>query len=128
MIDRNKPLPPQIAALSYDELLETACRGKDSVRALAFTELARLSLSQPRLVKTVANLAATPENRNARLLGTISVAHYGLTELLRANPAAASSIILPLLADWPEPDRSDFFWYVKSELGPDALAQMVIAA
>ena len=128
MIDRNKPLPPQIAVLAEADLLETARNGTLSERALALAELAQLSLAQPRLVKTVARLAATPENRNARLMGTISVAHYGLTELLRANPSVAAGAILPLLADWPEPDRSDFFWYVKSELGPDALAQMVIAA
>jgi hypothetical protein len=91
-------------------------------------ELARLSPVEPALVKVVTRLASAPENRSARLMGTISVAHFALTELLRSNPAAAPHAILPLLTNWPEPDRSDFISYLKAELGPDALAQMVMAA
>ena len=128
MIDYGKSLPLQIAALSQAELLETARHGTDAARALALGELARLAATNAPLAEIVLKIATQPENMEARLMGTISVAHYALTEVLRANPQAAPNAVIRLLANWPEPDRGDFIWHLKSELGRDALAYLLEAA
>ena len=128
MIDYKKPLPPQIAALSRQALLEEAHHGTNATRALALAEIAHRSLRDESLAQAVILLARQANNMQARLMGTISVTHYALTEFLRANPQVAREAVMQMLADWPEPDRADFLWYLKAELGHNALAEMLAAA
>jgi hypothetical protein len=56
-----------------------------------------------------------PKNIDARLIGTVSVSHIGITCLLATDTAHAREAVRNLFCTWPEPDRSDLLWLLKSE-------------
>lgn len=60
-------------------------------------------------------MAATSTRNQLRLMGTISVAHVAVGCLLRAGDNEAAGIARGLIEAWPEPDRTDLLWYLKSE-------------
>jgi hypothetical protein len=59
--------------------------------------------------------AATNSMNNVPLMGTTSVAHVAVGCLLRVGTAKAVEAAQALLRAWPEPDRTDLTWYLKSE-------------
>lgn len=58
--------------------------------------------------------ASNPVN-NVHLMGTITVAHVAVGCLVRVGTAKALAAAKALLRAWPEPDRTDLVWYLKSE-------------
>jgi hypothetical protein len=59
--------------------------------------------------------AITPLGRQTRLLGNISMAHIAVGCLMKVGSDRAVGVARDLIASWPEPDRSDLLWYLKSE-------------
>ena len=59
--------------------------------------------------------AASNAENSVCLMGTISVAHVAVSCLLRVDTEEAVEAAKALLSNWPEPDRTDLTWYLKSE-------------
>lgn len=59
--------------------------------------------------------AAWTQENTVRLMGTISVAHVAVAALLRLGTEDARTAAQRLLELWPEPDREDLMWYLKTE-------------
>ncbi len=59
--------------------------------------------------------AAKDSLNGVRLMGTISVAHVAVGCLYQVATPAALKAASDLLAAWPEPDRGDLLWYLRSE-------------
>jgi hypothetical protein len=66
------------------------------------------------LLSALRDVATSPANQ-VRPTGTISVAHVAVGCLFRVGSGHAAGLAKDLLAHWPEPDRSDLLWYLKSE-------------
>jgi hypothetical protein len=60
-------------------------------------------------------LAASNPVNNARLMGTVSVAHVALGCLLRIGTTKAVEAAKTLFNNWPEPDKTHLSWYLESE-------------
>lgn len=84
------------------------------VRVNALNALVPQARSDDRLVENMVAAAEDPLN-DIRLMGTISVRHHAVACLYRVGNLTASRWAANLLATWPEPDRSDLVWYLRSE-------------
>jgi hypothetical protein len=61
-------------------------------------------------------VAAATEPANAfRLMGTITVAHQAVLSLLQSTHPKAVEAANELIRNWPEPDRQDLLWFLRSE-------------
>jgi len=58
--------------------------------------------------------ARDPKNWSI-VMGTIAVAHVAVACLLRVGTPKAVTAARQLIGEWPEPDRSDLLWFLKSE-------------
>jgi hypothetical protein len=89
------------------------------IRVNAVEALVVRARHDQKLLKELVAAASEPAN-GVRLMGTISVAHVAVGCLLRVGTDAANEAANNLLNAWPEPDRADLMWYLKSE-GLDAV-------
>ena len=84
------------------------------VRGHAIEAMAAKIADNPSLLQEVVDVILD-QNNSIRLMGTISVAHVGLKSLVESSSLAANQKAKQLLVTWPEPDRGDFLWFLKSE-------------
>ena len=84
------------------------------VRANALEALIPHVQHDDRLLEQLKAAVVEPENQ-VRLVGTISVAHVALGCLLRVGGGKATEVAKSLIDTWPEPDRTDLLWYLRSE-------------
>lgn len=82
-------------------------------RALA--ALARRTKDDELLVDEVIAAIQDPANQETRIMGTISISHIGVACLLGVGSSKTKERVMQLLEHWPEPDRSDLLWFLKSE-------------
>ena len=85
------------------------------IRGRALAALARRSKQDEGLVSHVLAAISNPENRDTRLMGTISVSHLGVACLFEFGSSKTRELVRQLLEDWPEPDRTDLLWFLKSQ-------------
>ena len=109
IVDRLKQ--PEV---SQDEVLKYLRHDAALVRVNAIEAAARLAKDNDRLIGIISNEARRPENA-VRLLGTATVGHVAVGCLLRIANAQAEKAAMELVKEWPENDRGDLTWYLKSE-------------
>ena len=100
--------------VSQDEILEYLHHDAALVRVNAFDAAARLAKEDERLIETIANEARQLQNA-VRLLGTVTVGHVAVGCLLRIGSPKATEAAMELVDGWPENERDDLIWYLKSE-------------
>ena len=66
------------------------------------------------LTEDIVEAAKNPINE-VHLMGTISVAHVAVGCLYQIGTQTALNAATELLVTWPEPDRSDLLWFLRSE-------------
>jgi len=66
------------------------------------------------LLDEVVAFAKSPDH-TFRLMGTTSVAHVAVLGLMRSRLEQARLAGEKLVRTWPEPDRQDLIWFLKSE-------------
>lgn len=96
-------------------LLELAITGSAFYRAHALSALARRSIQDEILLDQIVQGITDSKNIQARVMGTISVSHIVIASLLQTNQPKAKEKVKNLLETWPESDRSDLLWFLKSE-------------
>ena len=102
--------------LSTKSLLKLLHSNSRLNRARALSALARRSSQEEAIIGQVLNGITELKNRETRLLGsTISVSHIGFATLWEFGLPSAREALLRLLQDWPEPDRTDLLWFLKSQ-------------
>lgn len=107
-----RELPP-------DELRHLLHTAGAIVRANALIALTEYAKDDEDLLADFVAAAKEPQNA-VRLMGTTSVQHVAVASLLEVGTTAACASATALLDGWPEPDRSDLVWYLKSEGLPSA--------
>jgi hypothetical protein len=88
------------------------------IRANAAEMLAFRLSTNDALIDHLKAAAMDPANKEARLMGTISVAHYIIGCLLRTGLPAAHQLASSLIEKWDSPykhDRKDLLRYLKGE-------------
>jgi hypothetical protein len=100
--------------VSQDEVEKYLQHNAALVRVNAIEAAARLAKENERLIAMVANEAQKPQNA-VRLLGTATVGHVAVGCLLRIGSPQASEAAMQLVDGWPENERDDLIWYLKSE-------------
>jgi hypothetical protein len=102
--------------LSTESLLELLNSDSRVNRVRALSTLARRSSQDGIITASVLKGITEPKNREARLLGsTISVSHVGFAVLWEFGPPDVRECLQKLLKNWPEPDRTDLLWFLKSQ-------------
>ena len=121
ILARDKAFDP----LSTTSLLKLLHSNSRLNRARALSVLARRSSQEKAVIDQVLDGITEPKNKDARLMGsTISVSHIGFATLWAFGLPSIRQSLSKLLQDWPEPDRTDLLWFLKSqaisihELGP----------
>lgn len=89
------------------------------VRVNALTALVKYAKADDEVVRDIVAAATDPAN-SVRLMGTISVGHVAVGCLDDIGTPAAAAAAADLLATWPESDRGDLAWYLRSERAPHA--------
>jgi hypothetical protein len=105
----------QFDTYSVDQLRELLGVGKRMERARAMGALARRAGREEPLLAEVVEKLEDPAMRDERVMGTISLAHIGVACLLLAASDLARSRVKTLIDAWPEPDRGDLLWFLRSE-------------
>ena len=100
--------------VSQDEVQKYLQHDAALVRVNAIEAAARLAKENERLVAIIANAAQQPQNA-VRLLGTATVGHVAVGCLLQIGSPRATEVAMQLVDGWPENERGDLIWYLKSE-------------
>ena len=100
--------------LAFEETCGLVLHPSPVVRANALMHLIA-HVDHTDSVEGIMNLAAINPDNRVPLMGTISVAHVAVACLLRLGTSSGSATANELLQSWPEPDRSDLIWYLRSE-------------
>ncbi len=90
------------------------CDPRAVVRANALNALIPHAKIDAELIQEIVAAAMNPINK-VWLTGTIAVAHVAVACLYQIGTSAAEDVATELLSTWPEPDRSDLLWYLRSE-------------
>jgi hypothetical protein len=101
--------------LPTTELLELLRNKSKLSKGRALAALARRTRNDVSLVREVISAISDPANQETRIMGTISVSHIGVACLLEFGSSRTKELVKQLLEHWPEPDRSDLLWFLKSE-------------
>jgi hypothetical protein len=105
----------QFDAYPIDRLRELLKTGKRMERARAMGALARRAGREEGLLSEVVNQLEDPTVRDERVMGTISLAHIGVACLLLTASDIARARVKTVVEAWPEPDRGDLLWFLRSE-------------
>ena len=100
--------------ISTKEIRELLHPPSSVVRVNAVNALARCSQEGGKVIEDLVAAAKHPQN-DIPLMGTITVAHVAVACLFQVGTQKALAAGKKLLEQWPEPDRSDLLWYLKSE-------------
>jgi hypothetical protein len=84
------------------------------IRANAFEGLVTAARHDRMVLDKIITASSDPMNRS-RLMGTISVAQVAVGCLLRVGNSESTEAAQALLRAWPDADRADLVWYLRSE-------------
>jgi len=101
--------------LTTQQLLDSLDQSSIINRGRSIAALARRAVQNDGLVDVVVAAISVPQNKEARIIGTISVSQVGYACLWWFGSAQTRSKLQILLQDWQEPDRSDLLWFMKSQ-------------
>jgi len=101
--------------LSTAQLLKLLSSESKLSKGRALAALARRTKEDESLVNETVAAISDPANKETRIMGTISVSHIGVACLLDFGSSKTKELIKHLLKQWPEPDRSDLLWFLKSQ-------------
>ncbi len=99
--------------MTVDEIRPHLHGNSAIIRCQAIEAMAGKIASNPEILHEVVDAIVDPIN-STRLMGAISVAHVGLKNLFGSSQAAKENA-KQLLANWPEAERDDLLWFLKSE-------------
>jgi hypothetical protein len=102
-------------AMSREQLFEILGRGGTPRRARAMAALARKASLDDGLVDQVLEEIESASNRSTRVMGTVSLSHIGFGCLWERGNVVVQAKLEQQFAVWPEPDRSDLSWFLKSQ-------------
>lgn len=85
-------------------------------RGRSLLQLARRSGKDLKKIELVIAQIQDIDNRNARTVGLVSIAHLGVAGLLEANTSITRSAANKLIKEWSEPDRSNLLDFLESFL------------
>ena len=100
--------------LTFDETCGLVLHPSPVVRANALMHLITHADHTDSVESNLKLAVMNPDNRYI-LMGTISVAHVAVACLLRMGTQSGTATANELLQAWPEPDRSDLIWNLRSE-------------
>jgi hypothetical protein len=115
MNDELTQLGRDLDHLTLDVLLVKVRSAGIIERVRAIAALARTNSYGILVTETLFQVIRDPINRNARTMGTISVAHFGVACLLKFGSDQGRQQIKQLIDVWEEPDRSDLKWFLRSQ-------------
>ena len=100
--------------LTFEETCRLVVHHSSVVRANAAAHLIVFADDKDAAEGILKLMSINPDNR-VHLMGTISVAHVAVACLLRMGTRSGTATANELVQAWPEPDRSDLIWYLRSE-------------
>lgn len=106
---------PEFDSKTFEELVGIIERTQKGNIARAIGALARRSSFDPLVEERVVALLEHPDLRGDRFMGTISMSHIGVLAMIAGNGGVISPSVLALYSAWPEPDRSDLLWFLRSQ-------------
>jgi hypothetical protein len=106
---------PPVDAHTTGQLREAIQSGNVAERARAMGAVARRAAREAALLDEVIALLSDPMLRQLRYMGTVSIAHIGVACLAIAGSQEVRERLARLLSGWPEPDRNDLVWFLKSQ-------------
>lgn len=106
---------PDFDAKTIAQLVDIVEHGYTPNRARAISALGRKGSKDPSVQEKVLELVSSPVLRGARFMGTISLAHIGVLSIIAGHGGMIPSVVATLYTDWPEPDRSDLVWFLRSQ-------------
>jgi hypothetical protein len=115
MIDDVFNSDPEFDSMSNEELFETLVRGGVPRRARAMAALARRASQAEGLADQVLEQIRSESNRSTRVMGTVSLSHIGFGCLWERGTIAVRAKLDEQFANWPEPDRTDLSWFLRSQ-------------
>lgn len=104
----------RLANLPTAELRDLLAHKSSFKLSDALLALARRAQQEENLVDEIADAASDPKNAS-RLIGTVTVSHIAVASLLQIGTPKAIAAAQRLTNIWPEPDRSDLLWFLKTE-------------
>jgi len=84
------------------------------VRVNAVDALGRLATRHDHLVDQLVAAIRDPRNRTV-LMGTVTVSHVAVANLVRVGTERARSAAAQVLGEWTGDDRDDLLWHLRSE-------------
>lgn len=100
---------------STDELRRLLKSGNRSERARAMGAIARRAATNESLADEVVSLVQSPEARAQRFMGSVSLAHIGVACLAASGGEPIRAQLVPVVNEWPEPDKTDLLWFLRSQ-------------
>jgi hypothetical protein len=94
------------------DLLKAGTKGE---RARAMGAFARRAARETGLRDSLFAALADPANRSLRFMGTVSIAHIGVACVYPPAPGHVKERVKALIDAWPEPDRKDLLWFLRSQ-------------
>jgi hypothetical protein len=102
-------------ALSTQQLRQLLNKGTKPERARAMGAFARRASMDATLRDEALAAISDQTNRTLRVMGAISIAHIGVACLFYLGSADLPAQLCALIAQWPEPDRGDLLWFLRSQ-------------
>jgi hypothetical protein len=106
---------PEFDSRTSEELVGIIERTEKGNIARAIGALARRSSFDSLLEERVITLLQHPNVRGDRFMGTISMAHIGVLAMIAGKGGVIPRSVFALYTVWPEPDRSDLLWFLRSQ-------------
>jgi hypothetical protein len=113
--NHSESLSKQFEEYATTKLIELLDSNAGFYRAHALAALAKRTSQDETLISTIIENIRDPKNVETRIIGTISVSHIGIANLLQANSSKAREAAKDFVNSWPEPDRNDLFKFLRSE-------------
>jgi hypothetical protein len=114
-IDNSENLDAQFEQMSTQNLIRLLESPSTLYQANAIEELAKRLAEDLTLTEKLFQVIIEPKNQKNRVVGTVSVAHIAIGNLLEYGDIQTEKRIQVLLQDWPEPDRTDLQWYLEGK-------------
>jgi hypothetical protein len=102
-------------AFPTERLRELLAKGTKPERARAMGALARRAGHDRAVWDECLAAIENPIHRGLRLMGSISIAHIGVACSWSVAPQELRERLRALIDRWPEPDRGDLLWFLRSQ-------------
>ena len=101
--------------LNVDDLRVMASGGGESVlrRGRAMMELGRRASCDAVLLREVAEMIRSPQNRRIKTAGSTSISQLGTAGLVADGSETAVALAAELVGEWRRDEQSDFAWLMR---------------